>query len=113
LGYGIRLAWPDQPDGRRRKNRLPDQETHLAPNNSAVYGKQFLNVTYNDLARAKNEVGASALAVIPPLPLLPPPVRRFSSIPEVHERESHLIRYCQCLVLRESTSALRSPSPPP
>ncbi|KAI1850704.1 hypothetical protein JX266_003986 [Neoarthrinium moseri] len=90
LGYGIRLAWPDQPDGRRRKHRQPDYETQLPPGNSKYYGKQFLNVTYDDLMRARND----ALAVSLPLARhTPRPTRPISLMPDLQDREPYLISY--------------------
>ncbi|KAH8671316.1 fungal-specific transcription factor domain-containing protein [Xylariales sp. PMI_506] len=90
LGYDIRLAWPDQPDGRRRKDRLPDQETYLPANNSEYYGKQFLNVTYEDLVRARSGQSLDSLALI----LRPPrPKPALPLLPNIHDRESYLIKY--------------------
>ncbi|KAI0134653.1 fungal-specific transcription factor domain-containing protein [Xylariales sp. AK1849] len=90
LGYGIRLAWPDQPDGRRRKDRLPDQATQLPPNNSECYGKQFLNVTYADLARARNGPSPISLSLVNAPSR---PERLIPLIPDFHGKESRLINY--------------------
>ncbi|KAK9421518.1 putative Fungal-specific transcription factor domain-containing protein [Seiridium unicorne] len=92
LGYGIRLAWPDQPDGRRRKSQLPDQDFQMPTSDSKYYGRQFLNVTYDDLTRFRNDDSArhSALAHRSPRPQ-----RLIPLIPDFHERESHLISYYQ------------------
>jgi hypothetical protein len=99
LGYGIRLAWPDQPDGRRRVNRLPSQAgTTSLVSHSAHYGRQFLNVTYKDLAAA---AGKSIVADAPlmigvherPMPAIP-------LIPDLKERESRLINYYRDILAR-------------
>ncbi|KAK8048747.1 fungal-specific transcription factor domain-containing protein [Apiospora phragmitis] len=83
LGYGIRLAWPDQPDGRRRVNRMPDRH----------YGKQFLNLTYADLARPSHGCAGGSLAVV----VQEPPTPRLKCfvpfVPNMHERDTHLMRY--------------------
>ncbi|XXH03980.1 hypothetical protein Hte_010389 [Hypoxylon texense] len=92
LGYGIRLAWPDQPDGRRRLNRLPDHTIHHHEINSAYYGKQFLNVTYSDIALARKAISPIGLAVIRSQPRLP---RHIPLFPNFQERESHLLSYYQ------------------
>ncbi|ORY68814.1 fungal-specific transcription factor domain-containing protein [Pseudomassariella vexata] len=91
LGYGLRLAWPDQPDGRRRVNRLPEQEIRSPSTNSEYYGKQFLNVTYADLALAGSGSPPDGLAVM--RSGIARPKRLISFIPNVHERESYLITY--------------------
>ncbi|TRX92038.1 hypothetical protein FHL15_007135 [Xylaria flabelliformis] len=91
LGYGIRLAWPDQPDGRRRGSRVPDRAVHSSPHNSAHYGEQFLNMTYEDLMHS-----GKGLLVLNELLLLrneQRPVRSMPLLPKFHERESHLLRY--------------------
>ncbi|KAI0601329.1 fungal-specific transcription factor domain-containing protein [Biscogniauxia sp. FL1348] len=90
LGYGIRLAWPDQPDGRRRLNRLPDQVIHHQKTDSTHYGKQFLNVTYTDLAIARKGITPNSLALVRGRPR---PPRNIPMIPNFHERESHLMTY--------------------
>ncbi|KAH6652945.1 fungal-specific transcription factor domain-containing protein [Truncatella angustata] len=90
LGYGIRLAWPDQPDGRRRKSQTPDQAIQLPAGNSKHYGRQFLNVNYDDVARASNAESSDR-------PILyhrsPQPQRLIPLIPNLHEREPQLIYY--------------------
>ncbi|KAI0205838.1 fungal-specific transcription factor domain-containing protein [Astrocystis sublimbata] len=91
LGYGIRLAWPDQPDGRRRGSRLPDRAVHCSTHNPANYGEQFLNMTYEDLMHS-----GKGLMVLNELLLLRNPQRPARSmplLPKLHERESHLLTY--------------------
>ncbi|KAI0454353.1 fungal-specific transcription factor domain-containing protein [Xylaria acuta] len=91
LGYGIRLAWPDQPDGRRRGSRVPDRAVHSSPHNPENYGEQFLNMTYEDLMHS-----GKGLLVLNELLLLrgqQRPVRNMPLLPKFHERESHLLRY--------------------
>ncbi|CAJ2502375.1 Uu.00g097690.m01.CDS01 [Anthostomella pinea] len=92
LGYGIRLAWPDQPDGRRRLSRIPNQLIHPDHHtvDSAHYGKQFLNTTYGDLALARNDIPLNGLCFIRRQPR---PARSIPLIPDFEERESHLISY--------------------
>lgn len=90
LGYGIRLAWPDQPDGRRRLNRLPDHTIHHHEIDSAYYGKQFLNVTYSDLAMARKGISPICLTIAR---VQPRPSQLIPLFPNIHERESHLIDY--------------------
>ncbi|KAI1344864.1 fungal-specific transcription factor domain-containing protein [Xylariaceae sp. FL0016] len=90
LGYGIRLAWPDQPDGRRRSSRIPEQIFHHHGSASAHYGKQFLNVTYSDVVSARKGLAQTSLSLVPrqtrPAPSIP-------LIPGFRERESYLINY--------------------
>ncbi|KAI1159024.1 fungal-specific transcription factor domain-containing protein [Nemania serpens] len=91
LGYGIRLAWPDQPDGRRRGSRIPDKAFHCSPHNHAHYGKQFLNMTYEDLMHS-----GKGLMVLNELFLLrcqQRPARTLPLLPEFHERDAHLLQY--------------------
>ncbi|TGJ81471.1 hypothetical protein E0Z10_g7294 [Xylaria hypoxylon] len=91
LGYGIRLAWPDQPDGRRRGSRIPDRAVHSSPHNPVDYGKQFLNMTYEDLMH-----NGKGLTVFNDLLLLrnqQRPPRSIPLLPKFHERESHLLSY--------------------
>ncbi|KAK6209288.1 hypothetical protein LQW54_006392 [Pestalotiopsis sp. IQ-011] len=90
LGYGIRLAWPDQPDGRRRKSQLPDHGTQLPPSNSKYYGKQFLNVTYEDLARMRQHDSLHSLIL---LHLPPRPQHVLPMIPNLLESEPQLLQY--------------------
>ncbi|KAI0908170.1 fungal-specific transcription factor domain-containing protein [Ustulina deusta] len=91
LGYGIRLAWPDQPDGRRRGSRIPDQAVHCSPHNPTDYGKQFLNMTYEDLMH--NGKGLMVLNELLLLRNQQRPVRSIPLLPNFHERESHLLSY--------------------
>ncbi|GAP85805.1 putative acriflavine sensitivity control protein acr-2 [Rosellinia necatrix] len=88
MGYGIRLAWPDQPDGRRRGNRIPDRVIHCSPHNPAHYGKQFLNMTYQDVIHSgKGLDGVSFLNS------RPRPARSIPLFANFHERDGHLLRY--------------------
>ncbi|KAI0967365.1 fungal-specific transcription factor domain-containing protein [Xylaria arbuscula] len=91
LGYGIRLAWPDQPDGRRRGSRIPDQAVHCSPHNTTDYGKQFLNMTYEDLMH--NGKGLMVLNELLLLSSQQRPVRSMPMLPDIRERESHLLTY--------------------
>ncbi|KAH9906819.1 fungal-specific transcription factor domain-containing protein [Xylariomycetidae sp. FL2044] len=92
LGYGIRLAWPDQPDGRRRLSRIPDQTTHHHVVNTVYYGQQFLNSTYDDLSC--NEAGLASLHIS--IPRGPCPIERsIPFIPDIQEKESNLLSYYQ------------------
>ncbi|KAI8629940.1 fungal-specific transcription factor domain-containing protein [Xylariaceae sp. FL1651] len=91
LGYGIRLAWPDQPDGRRRGSRIPDQVVHRSAHSPVNYGKQFLNMTYEDLMHTGK--GLMALNELLLLHSQPRPERSIPLLPNFHERESHLLSY--------------------
>ncbi|KAI1284175.1 fungal-specific transcription factor domain-containing protein [Xylaria sp. FL0933] len=91
LGYGIRLAWPDQPDGRRRGNQIPDQAVRCSPNKPTDYGRQFLNMTYEDLMH--NGKGLMVLNELFLLHSQERPVRSIPILPKFHERESHLLNY--------------------
>ncbi|KAI0012577.1 fungal-specific transcription factor domain-containing protein [Xylariaceae sp. FL0662B] len=92
-GYGIRLTWPDQPDGRRRLSRLPDHTIHNhVVIDSAYYGKQFLNMTYADLAIAKKGLSLIGLSLIREQQR---PGRSIPLISDFNERESHLVDYYQ------------------
>ncbi|KAI0017027.1 fungal-specific transcription factor domain-containing protein [Xylariomycetidae sp. FL0641] len=90
LGYGIRLAWPDQPDGRRRLSRVPEPVTHHHTVDSVHYGKQFLNVTYTDLALARKGLLVDNQSLFCSLPR---PSRSIPLIPGLQEREKHLMHY--------------------
>lgn len=92
LGYGIRLAWPDQPDGRRRVDRLPEYQFQLPATNSKYYGKQFINVTFADLAQARDGASPYHPALIRSQMR---PSRLIPLLPNFHERETHLITYCE------------------
>ncbi|KAI0849290.1 fungal-specific transcription factor domain-containing protein [Daldinia vernicosa] len=92
LGYGIRLAWPDQPDGRRRLTRLPDHTIHHHEIDPKYYGKQFLNVTYSDLALSRKGISPICLSIFRAQPR---PGRSLPLFTNLHERESHLINYYQ------------------
>ncbi|KAI1389659.1 fungal-specific transcription factor domain-containing protein [Hypoxylon trugodes] len=91
-GYGIRLAWPDQPDGRRRSNNLKSETLYHHEIDSEYYGKQFLNVTYSDLAVARKGISPIGLTIIRGQPR---PGRTIPLFANLHERESHLISYCK------------------
>ncbi|KAI8657158.1 Transcriptional regulatory protein moc3 [Fusarium keratoplasticum] len=62
LGYGLRLTWPDSPDGRRKGG---GSITHvLSPGHSIprrLCGSHFLNTTYEDFALAQLGPGARSL----------------------------------------------------
>ncbi|KAH6884386.1 fungal-specific transcription factor domain-containing protein [Thelonectria olida] len=58
LGYGLRLTWPNRPDGRRRK---PGPTIHVSQGNqhearSQYYGRQFLNFTLENIVLARIDV---------------------------------------------------------
>ncbi|KAI1178114.1 fungal-specific transcription factor domain-containing protein [Nemania sp. FL0916] len=91
MGYGIRLAWPDQPDGRRRGSQIPNRALHCSPHNSAHYGKQFLNMTYEDLMH--NGKGLMVLNELLLLRYQPRPARSIPLLPEFHQRDAHLLNY--------------------
>ncbi|KAI0473272.1 fungal-specific transcription factor domain-containing protein [Xylariaceae sp. FL0804] len=99
LGYGLRLAWPDQPDGRRRLARVPAGDFHHSPTDwdPRVYGRQFLNVTYADLQQAlrrqQQEGMGDADALLVRRLLSARPDHAIPLIPGLHERESHLLHY--------------------
>ncbi|KAI1270167.1 fungal-specific transcription factor domain-containing protein [Xylariaceae sp. FL1019] len=90
LGYGIRLAWPDQPDGRRRGSRAPDQVVHYINKVPIDYGKQFLNMNFADLEHAaKGSMVLDEFLICSQMR----PARSISLIPGFREQESHLISY--------------------
>ncbi|KAI2640084.1 fungal-specific transcription factor domain-containing protein [Xylaria nigripes] len=91
LGYGIRLAWPDQPDGRRRGNRTPVRAVHCSPHSHADYGKHFLNMTYEDLMHTGK--GLMVLSEILLLRSQQRPARSIPLLPSLHERDAHLLSY--------------------
>ncbi|KAI1816334.1 fungal-specific transcription factor domain-containing protein [Poronia punctata] len=93
LGYGIRLAWPDQPDGRRRGSRIPDGAVHHSAEKPPNYGKQFLNVTYADLVHSGKRLMVFNEVLLLRSQQRPP--RSLSLLPEFRERESHLLNYYQ------------------
>ncbi|RYP50563.1 hypothetical protein DL768_003959 [Monosporascus sp. mg162] len=94
-GYGIRLAWPDQPDGRRRSSRLPSETTQSLKVESPHYGKQFLNVTYSDLAPAKNGMLPDNLPLIRVSRHRP---RSISWMPGYGDKELNLMDYYQRMI---------------
>ncbi|KAI3326138.1 fungal-specific transcription factor domain-containing protein [Xylariaceae sp. AK1471] len=91
LGYGIRLAWPDQPDGRRRGSRIPDGTVHHSARSPAHYGKQFLNMTYEDLMHTGK--GSMMFNEMLLLRSQQRPARSIPLLPDIHERESYLLSY--------------------
>ncbi|KAJ1326536.1 fungal specific transcription factor domain-containing protein [Microdochium nivale] len=94
LGYGIRLAWPDQADGRRASVR--HAVTFLAPSSVsaarvASYGTHFLNLTYADFHARDHPAGV--LLGLHTLIRKLKPHRPLCFFPDLHERESHLLHY--------------------
>ena len=73
-------------------NRLPSQAGSALVNDSAHYGKQFLNVTYSDLASAKNGVFPDTLPLVC-VPRRAP--RSIAWMPQFVDREAHLMDYCK------------------
>ena len=106
LGYGIRLVWPDRPDGRRKLQKLPvmhagDAASSLdsadmqlvPPHRRPHYGQQFLNMTFVDLNLSRQDVSAMKLQIPPPYSR---PADGLSFNPNVKEAESHFLSYCKC-----------------
>lgn len=99
MGYGVRLTWPDSPDGRRKLPILPaqtDHNCHSRPRHppSDYYGQQFLNVTTDDVEKSRRDAGILALAVYSN-PLYPRPKPSLTLLPEFRGRESDLMLYCK------------------
>ncbi|KAI0390437.1 fungal-specific transcription factor domain-containing protein [Xylariaceae sp. FL0594] len=95
MGYSIRLAWPDQPDGRRRGSRIPDGTVHYSIDRPPNYGEQFLNVTYADLMQSGKGpmVFNEEILLLRSQRRVP---RNLPLLPRFNERESHLLRYYNC-----------------
>lgn len=90
MGYGLRLVWPDIPDGRRKLPSLPAQKGSGQLQASGLYyGQQFLNVSFDDIEQHRQDVSTLTLrphhaCPHPSLTLLPDPV----------PQESELLYYC-------------------
>ncbi|KAK8089901.1 hypothetical protein PG997_004862 [Apiospora hydei] len=76
-------------------SRQPHAGPCLAPlpANSEHYGKQFLNLTYADLSRPSHGCAGESLAVVVQEPPTPRLKRFVPFVPNMHERDTHLMRY--------------------
>lgn len=63
MGYGLRLVWPDIPDGRRKSPKLSLQHhTHGQLQASGLYyGQQFLNISFDDIEQNRQDVSTLTL----------------------------------------------------
>ncbi|PSR90869.1 fungal-specific transcription factor domain-domain-containing protein [Coniella lustricola] len=96
LGYGLRLVWPDKKDGRRRQPILPPYtapEQHDDDGCEALvrfdHGKQFLNISYDDIERSRRKLGRLTLNSNPN----PRPERQLNPLPELPNQEAGLLHY--------------------
>lgn len=93
LGYKIRLAWPDKPDGRRRRAKapVPIDGPGCHCQESASYGQQFLNVSYKDMEQSRRVLTCLAHLDRPygrPQPCL-------TLLPQLQGQELDLLAYCE------------------
>lgn len=96
MGYGIKLTWPDSPDGRRKLPILPAQTTHAHRHIPGFYyGQQFLNVTFNDIDQSRRD--PESLAVYGNPNSRPKP--GLTLFPELRGQESDLLLYCELHLL--------------
>lgn len=63
MGYGLRLVWPDIPDGRRKSPKLSLQHhAHGQLQASGLYyGQQFLNISFDDIEQNRQDVSTLTL----------------------------------------------------
>ncbi|KAH8742372.1 hypothetical protein F5883DRAFT_513406, partial [Diaporthe sp. PMI_573] len=62
MGYGLRLVWPDIPDGRRKSPKLSLQHSHGQLQASGLYyGQQFLNISFDDIEQNRQDVSTLTL----------------------------------------------------
>ncbi|KAJ0116865.1 n-terminal fungal transcription regulatory domain-containing protein [Diaporthe amygdali] len=62
MGYGLRLVWPDIPDGRRKSPKLSLQHSHGQLQASGLYyGEQFLNISFDDIEQNRQDVSTLTL----------------------------------------------------
>ncbi|ROV93510.1 hypothetical protein VSDG_06782 [Cytospora chrysosperma] len=62
MGYGLRLVWPDIPDGRRKLPKLPAQKASKQLQAAGTYyGQQFLNFSFDDVEQHRQDVSILTL----------------------------------------------------
>ncbi|ROW07452.1 hypothetical protein VMCG_03923 [Cytospora schulzeri] len=62
MGYGLRLVWPDIPDGRRKLPNLPAQKaSEQLQAAGTYYGQQFLNISFDDVEQHRQDVSTLTL----------------------------------------------------
>ncbi|KXJ90941.1 fungal-specific transcription factor domain-domain-containing protein [Microdochium bolleyi] len=94
LGYGIRLTWPDQHDGRRKPARHVVtflDSSAVSDGNVDSYATHFLNLTYTDFHTFNRS--NHALLNFGSFDSDSAPRRPLSVLPDIHEQESHLLHY--------------------
>ncbi|KAH8691551.1 fungal-specific transcription factor domain-containing protein [Talaromyces proteolyticus] len=96
LGYSVRLVWPDQPDGRRRRLLFPPYDWYYCPPSLIVsYGSQFLNTTFDDLRQPSwPSINDIINRVIGAHPLSLRPSACLSSYPHLLGSEPSILQYC-------------------
>lgn len=115
MGYGVRLTWPDSPDGRRKLPILPAQSAqNHTPRprqpQASHYGQQFLNVSSGDVETSRRDARALALAVCGYLSNSRPKPS-LTLLPEFRGKESDLMSYCESpptLLASASSNARRA-----
>ncbi|KAK7736657.1 hypothetical protein SLS53_006863 [Cytospora paraplurivora] len=96
MGYGLRLVWPDIPDGRRKLPNLPAQNGSGQLQKSGVYyGQQFLNISFDDVEQHRRDVSTLTLHThhASPHPSL-------TLLPDLMGHESDLIVYYDSRIAR-------------
>ncbi len=86
LGYGVRLAWPDKHDGRRKTPEVPLSDIYLLPHSVTSVGWHFLNFTVDDITST-----ASGLDVL----ITTPRPRPVSWLPDLEGEPGQLMAYCE------------------
>jgi hypothetical protein len=93
MGYGLRLVWPDIPDGRRKLPKLPAQKASKQLQAAGTYyGQQFLNFSFDDVEQHRQDVSILTLHThhARPHPSL-------TLLPDMPGIESELLCYCGLL----------------
>lgn len=93
MGYGLRLVWPDIPDGRRKLPNLPAQKaSEQLQAAGTYYGQQFLNISFDDVEQHRQDVSTLTLQAhhARPHPSL-------TLLPDLLGHESDLLLYCGLL----------------
>lgn len=104
-GYGLKLAWPDKYDGRRKQKKYEAEPDLSATNYVTKLGEfYFLNTSIGDIQGQKHtvrdlvETGCPAFDFCVPRSVSP-------RLLDLGEREGSLLSYCEC-------STITTPSNP-
>jgi len=94
MGYGLRLVWPDMPDGRRKSPKLSLQLSHGQLQASGLYyGQQFLNISFDDIEQNRQDVSTLTLQDHHARPQ-----QALRLLPDLVGHEADLLAYCELSV---------------